>query len=133
MLSVWHHRQVTKSIEPESFQSVMNRLLEWMGPSLPPYSSIAVTELPEESPGAERSAPVPASEFVERFQAILQVGCRDWVNVGIEEVRDGVLYVEVTYCTNMLPGRAHQPAETISVNLHGPTRDACNRMGMPTD
>jgi hypothetical protein len=78
--------------------------------ALPPWSSIAVVDLGEGPSGVPLAPPVPAESFNGRFQEILEMGVRDWVNVGVLEVRDGVLIVEVEYRTTS----ASDPSTSVS-------------------
>lgn len=95
---------------------------------LPSWSTIVVVERPAPEWRPEHEVrPVSAAEFDERFEQILALGHRDWVNVGFAGIDGQALVVAVEYFTEPLPDGFHFRRDQISINLSGPER----RQGIP--
>jgi len=121
--------------ESQSFPVVLETLISFMQRyPIPPWSNIEVIEDPTEIEDKPTSR-VPAETFDPRFQQIMDLRLADWVNVGAVEVVDGVLLVKVRYRSMQIQDRTDVRflRSTISVNLHGPTREAFARMGIDAD
>lgn len=121
-------------MEFHSFPVVVNELLTWIREDFPhlSWSSIVVVENTSGS-GAKLTPPVTDDSFDSRFQQILDLGYRDWVNVGAISLVDDVLTIEVLYMTTPLSERAEMrfSRDEIWVNLHTATRGALFRTGGP--
>jgi hypothetical protein len=66
---------------------------------------------------------VPAAEYAARFEEILALGNRDWVNLGVVDVQDGALIVAVEFFT--APSASHPrhfARDEIHVMFFGPER-----------
>jgi hypothetical protein len=113
----------------------LERLLQMMeGLPLPVWSSVVVVEVPCEK-GVQIMSPVSADTYDGRFQEILDLGYADCIRLGVSQVKDGALIVEVVFYSSPDPGFPNHryPRHAISVAMHGPTRAAWNRMGIDPD
>jgi hypothetical protein len=120
-------------LENQSFQFVLQRLIAWCEKfSLPAWDKIEVIEDPLDGP-VKPVTRVPAETYDARFQEIMEHVNKDWVNVGVAEVIDGVLIVDVEYNWSEFKEEWPNDAHTMSVNFHGPSSAAFARMGIDWD
>ena len=87
-----------------SFPVALERLLQMMEDRpLPVWSSVVVVEVHCEK-GVQITPPVPADRYDARFQEILDLGYADCIRLGVSEVKDGALIVEVLFYSSPDPG-----------------------------
>ena len=103
---------------------------------LPPlvWSSVVVVEVHCEK-GVQITPPVPSDRYDARFEEILDLGYADCIRLGVSEVKDGALIVEVVFYSSPDPGFPDHRylRHAISVAMHGPTKAAWSRVGIDSD
>ncbi len=107
--------------DPRDFSTALGSLIGWVKTvvPLPEWTEVLVLEKPfPDAPAAYH--PVPAEGFGGRFEEILDLGHRDWVNLNLVGVKDGTLVVAVEYATEPLDDGRRFRRDEISVNFSAP-------------
>jgi hypothetical protein len=104
----------------------LDRYLAWLRSTceVGEWDEVVVVEDVLQPGSRQLSAPVPATQFGHRFDEILELGTRDWVNLTTAGVIDnGNLVVVVEYFPEPRNQRRFRPEE-ITVMFSGPPRRA---------
>ncbi len=97
----------------------LDRPAKERGWPLPDWDKILVTE---EEDGQRVATWVPADDFDPRFREILRRTTRDWVNLHVDRVERGTLYLVVEFISRDDRSAIKVAPDTISVNFSGPER-----------
>lgn len=97
----------------------LDRPLRERGWPLPNWNRILVTE---EENGQRTESWFSAADFEPRFREILTRTTRSWVNLHVDRVEDGTLYLVVEFISLNDASAVKVAPDRISVNMSGPPR-----------
>lgn len=97
----------------------LDRPAEERGWPLPTWNKILVVE---EENGQRAATWIPASDFEPRFREVLRRTTRSWVNLHVDSVEHGTLYLVVEFISRDDASAVKVAPDRISLNFSGPER-----------
>lgn len=113
---------------PETFRQWIDLLIRQLkldrpakerGWPLPDWNKVLVTE---EENGRRAARWIPADDFDPFFHDVLRRTTRSWVNLHVERIEHGTLYLVVEFISRDDRGAIKVAPDMISVNFSGPER-----------